>query len=102
MITITKVSKYKLGVGLIRAEKRGNSGKILYKDFWKPQNHAQMNNINGADYIKFCLTRENFEQLDWKTYRQNGLVGIAIWITDIQWQRFLRFTMTQWQNRIII
>lgn len=97
-----KVSKYKLGWIGIRASRLGRSGRLLKKlGFWK-ENHAQLNNRNGFNWVRPCKSAHDFKAIDWKALAAAGLDGVAMWITDAQWGSNAAVTDRQWQARIPI
>ena len=99
----TTVSKYKLGWIGIRVRKIGRASSALKKlGYFTRSCHADINNRNGFDFIRPCVTGNQFDAYDWTMLAEAGLEGIAFWITDAQLGAVDGITDKQWLNRRVI
>lgn len=96
------VSKYTMGWVGIRCEKVGKASRYLSSKGWFRQNHAQINNRNGFDWVRPVCEKSFFDKLDTKKLSDLGLTGVAMWLSDAQWGKNSAITDKQWISRKFI
>lgn len=84
----------------IRAGKLGKGAKMLKDAGFRREDHAQLNNVHGVDFLMPCAakTLADFDYL-FLCLRIAGFTGVAFQWTDLQWKHNGLLTKAQWQAR---
>ena len=92
-----------LKIGL-RTSKIGKARPILKAIGFLEMDPAQINNRNGFNFQAFIKDQEKIEEFRALTpkLKSLGFEGIALFITERQWEINGAMTDKQWQDRIII
>jgi hypothetical protein len=95
-----KNSPYKMGFIGLRVAALGRARRRLKKEGWMESGRTET--VFGFDWMLPVCASENFRTFDWRPLANLGLAGVAVWVTDAQWEEQAGFTKRQWLWRATV
>lgn len=95
-------SHYVVGWVGLRVKRHGKAARKLTSLGWIRMHHADLNNVNGFDWVRPSILKPQFLETDWRELERLGLDAVAVWYTDAQHGADAPITRSQWRERAFI